>query len=126
MSEFDDDFAAADDLFAEVFGVDVEYWRGAVNYCEPTAEVVTMGHDGSEVENTAVANRPRSYLIAASELVIDSETVTPRQGDRIKETIGGTVHVFEVMRRAGARDVYEWVDVNGGSWVVHTKFVGTE
>jgi hypothetical protein len=125
MSLFDDDFAAADDLFAEVFGVTVDYWRSSSEIADITAEVITAEHDGSALETVNVISRPRAYLIKASLLVIGSATITPRQGDRIKETIGGTVHVFTVAR-INDRDAYEWADVNGGSWIVHCRLTGTE
>ncbi len=119
MSSVDADFAAADAMFAEAFGVSVTYVRGA-SETPLTAEVElydqrTSGPDGAEI-----TSQVRSYTITAADLAL-----TPRSGDQIKETIGGVVKIFEVLPIDQGR-CFKWVDGGERRMLVHTKYVGTE
>jgi hypothetical protein len=121
MAVFDTDFTAVDDMFAEVFGDTVDYYRGALS-AEITVEPITLDDEINEVEGFSTGVRRRSYAIRAVDLVIDGVTITPQTGDRIKETIGSSVLTFELAQRDD-RPPYLWSDVRGGSWIVFANLV---
>ena len=119
MSSVDADFAAADEMFSEAFGVSVTYVRG-VGETELTAEVQLQDYDIGGPDVAATVVQSRDYLLSASDL-----SLTPRPGDQIKETIGGVVKLFEVMPIA-ARPCWQWTDSQDRKMLVHTKYAGTE
>ncbi len=119
MSSVDADFAAADAMFAEAFGVLVTYLRG-VDETVLTAEVQLHDYEISSQGGTVTVVRSRDYLLSASDLGL-----TPRVGDQIKETIGGVVKLFEVMP-IGDRPCFEEADPSQRKLLVHTKYAGNE
>jgi len=114
---FDTDFAAADSMFAEAFGVSVSYVRGA-STTTLTAEVQLNEYKESGPEGGEIVVESRDYLITKADL-----SVTPRVGDQIKETIAGVVEIFEVMPVDG-REYRS--DVAKRKLLVHTKYAGSE
>lgn len=60
------------------------------------------------------------WLFAPEDIVLRSETITPRPGDRITETLSGVTVVYEVTPIGDAPCV-EWVDTSGIMIRVHTK-----
>ena len=74
----------------------VSYQRG-----EASIDVLaTIGRWTFEVDDgTGILEKieSRDFLISASHLVFDSEQVLPQRGDRIKETQGDKVYVYEVL-----------------------------
>lgn len=67
----------------------------------------------------------RDYLIQAAELVIGGVPIEPRQGDKIRETVGTTVNVYEVLA-PGNEPVWRWSDGYGKVRRIHAKHVDTE
>lgn len=102
----------------------VTYWRGQFS----VELLATAGETVWEVEQTEAVmldTNQRDYLIATDELIIDGETITPLAGDRIKETLGADVAVFEV---AAPFDEPPWrySDRDRLTLRVHTKAVDNE
>ena len=67
----------------------------------------------------------RDYLVPAADLVLDGETTLPARGDRIKETDGAIVFVYEVMA-PGSEPHFTFSDPYRKTLRIHTKFIGTE
>lgn len=122
-SDYDADFTAVADLFAEVYGAAVTYHR-ADNSVAITAERSSHDHEIINAEGMETVARSWGFLITSADLVIAAATITPRPGDRIKETISGVVHTFTV-ERLETRDCYEWADLQKTQVIVHTRLTGT-
>lgn len=125
MGTFDDDFNTVDDIFAEVFGGTVEIHRGASSTTRVTAEPIVRDYEVIDSDGIVTTVHVRDYVIDVANYQIATLVTDPRDGDRIKETIGDDVHVFEVVPIAD-RQCREWVGMSKPQWVIHTKFVGTE
>ena len=67
----------------------------------------------------------RDYLIRTVDLVLDSETVLPTAGDQIRETVGASVFVYEVMA-PGSEPPFRYSDPYRKALRIHTKHVATE
>jgi len=67
----------------------------------------------------------RDYLVRAVDLVLGGALTTPAVGDRIRETIGAKVEVYEVMG-AGQEKHFRKSDPDGLTLRVHTARVDTE
>ena len=67
----------------------------------------------------------RDYLVPAADLVLDDETTLPARGDRVKETDGAVVFVYEVMA-PGNEPHFIFSDPYRKTLRIHTKFIGTE
>ncbi len=130
MPTFDTDFAAADAMFAEAFGGTVTYVYGS-SEIEVTAEATIHDYEVIDSHGVFETIRSRDYVIAVDAIVIGGGTKKPRAGNKIKETINGTVEVFQVMplgrtTRFADRPAAEHTDASGTSWLIHTKHVETE
>jgi hypothetical protein len=67
----------------------------------------------------------RDYLVPAADLVLNGETTLPLRGDRIKETDGEKVFVYEVMA-PGKEPHFTFSDPYRKTLRIHTKHVATE
>jgi len=67
----------------------------------------------------------RDYLVRAADLVLRGAVVVPQVGDRIRETVGAKVEVYEVMG-AGQEKHFRKSDPDGLTLRIHTAHVGTE
>ena len=65
------------------------------------------------------------WLLAAADLVLDGSQVTPDEGDRIRQTIGQIVYIFEVMGRPGWPH-FNFCDTAGVRLRIHTRLIGQE
>jgi len=63
----------------------------------------------------------RDYLIEVSDLADFSE---PAAGDQVKDTLNGTVQIFEVMA-PGDEPVFRYADLFRRVFRIHTKHVGS-
>ena len=124
MTAFDDDFAAADAQFAEAFGGDVTFVRGG-SEITVTATAALQDYEATDTRGAVETVRSRDYVIEAADLAIAGSPIEPRSGDRIKETIAGTVEVFQAMP-LGNRPVAEHTDASHTAWLIHTKHIGSE
>ena len=102
----------------------VSYQRG-----ETSIDVLaTIGRTVFEIDDgTGVLEKieSRDFLIVASHLVLDSEPILPQPGDRIKETAGDKVYVYEVLA-PGKEPCYRFSDLYRNTLRIHTKHVDTE
>lgn len=67
----------------------------------------------------------RDYLVAAADLEAAGVTMPPRRGQKVRETVGGAVQVYELLT-PGAEPVWRWADPHRTLVRVHTKYVGSE
>ncbi len=67
----------------------------------------------------------RDYLIRATDLLVGGSSVLPRRGDRIRETKGTQVFVYEVVG-PGDEPCWRWSDSYRQTLRIHTKQVDTE
>jgi len=88
----------------------------------------TIGKSVFEVESGyAVLERveSRDYLVPAADLVLAGAVTLPLKGDRIKETDGAKVFVYEVMA-PGNEPHFQFSDPYRKTLRIHTKFIGME
>lgn len=67
----------------------------------------------------------RDFLILAQDLVLGGVRTLPERGDKVRETKGRTVWVYEVMA-PGGQPHYRYSDPYRKTLRIHTKHVGTE
>ena len=102
----------------------------AVTYCRGAESVelnATVGRTTFEVEREFGVEKveSRDFLIRSQDLVLSGQQVEPCQGDRIKETVGESVLVFEVMA-PGDEPPWRYSDPGRKTLRIHTKQVDTE
>jgi hypothetical protein len=105
---------------ASVAGAAVTYHRGASSV-GVTATLGRSTFDTDDGYGATIQVTSHDFLVFKSELLIDGSAVVPASGDRIRRTIGGVVHVYEVMNPpyapSGTTDV---------RYRIHSKFIKTE
>ncbi len=67
----------------------------------------------------------RDYLVLTADLVLAGIQTLPKAGDRIRETDGTRIFVYEVMA-PGSEPPYRYSDSYRRTLRIHTKYVGTE
>ncbi|MEL6741066.1 MAG: hypothetical protein AAFP26_10465 [Planctomycetota bacterium] len=105
----------------------VVYRRG-VDSVEIEATVGSTAFDRTDEYGVVHRIESRDYLVAAADLVLGGEAVTPKAGDRITETAEARVHEYEVMSSGSlGRDEPAWrySDPQRRTLRIHTKFVRT-
>ena len=107
-----------------------EHLSHAVTYCRGAESVelqATVGQTTFEVEREFGVQKveSRDFLIRATDLVLGGQPTEPQRGDRVKETLGGQVVVFEVMA-PGDEPPWRYSDPGRKTLRVHTKQVDTE
>jgi hypothetical protein len=120
---FDADFAAANDLLAEAFGGEVSLVRGYAERPGVTAQVFIQEYQGGGEDDMVTTLVFTDFLIDMDDYDFGDGPVEPRRGDRIKRTVGGTTHTYEVLPTPSGR-VCEWGDTSGDEWRIHTKHIG--
>lgn len=105
-------------------GVSITYARG-VDSVELTAwEGRTLFAIESRQEGAArVQWGDKDYLIVASELILDGDTVTPREGDRITQTLPEGDVTFEVLPPNRGEPAWRYSDPQRTILRVHVKEV---
>lgn len=69
----------------------------------------------------------RDFLLRTSDLILGGRPTLPKSGDRIRETSGEQVFVYEVMTPLGGNEPpFRYSDPNRRTLRVHTKHIGTE
>ena len=102
----------------------VTYQRGV----ESVAVQATVGRTVFELADAyGVVERTesRDFLVLAADLVLGGAAVLPERGDRIRETDGAKVYVYEVMA-PGKEPHWRWSDDYRRTLRIHTKHVATE
>lgn len=79
-----------------------------------------------ETDNYGVVHpiESRDYLIRSADLVLAGQPAVPRAGDRLRESLGGAVHVYEVMAFGGAPP-WRYSDSVRATLRIHTRHVET-
>ncbi|MBP7747009.1 MAG: hypothetical protein KA383_12840 [Phycisphaerae bacterium] len=67
----------------------------------------------------------RDFLVSAAQLVLGGKVVLPQAGDRIRETDGEQIFLYEVMA-PGGEPPWRYSDPYRRTLRVHTKFIGME
>ena len=101
----------------------VVYRRG-VNSVELLATVGSTAFDRTDEYGVVHRIESRDYLVAASDLVLGGQAITPKAGDRIAETGESSVHEYEVMS-PGDEPAWRYSDPQRRALRIHTKFVRT-
>ncbi len=102
----------------------VTYERGATT----VAVQATIGRTVFEIDDEfGVVHKleSRDFLIHAADLVLGGSTVLPERGDRIRETVGTTTYIYEVMA-PGKEPHFRYSDPYRKTLRIHTKQVGVE
>lgn len=102
----------------------VEYFRG-VNSVELAATIGRTEFDQADESGFIQQLESRDFIIRVSDLVISAATVQPQPGDRIKETNGSGIEVYEVMA-FGGEPPWRYSDLYRIAYRIHTKHVATE
>jgi hypothetical protein len=102
----------------------VEYVRG-----EQAVEILaTVGKTTFEIDDgygVLVRHESRDFLILAADLLIDGVAILPQRGDRIRETQGQRVFVYEVSA-PGKEPCWRYSDPFRKTFRIHTKNIDTE
>jgi len=88
----------------------------------------TVGKTTFEVDDgygVLARHESRDFLVLAAELMLEGQTVLPERGDRIRETQGRQVFVYEVTA-PGKEPCWRYSDPYRKTLRIHTKNVDTE
>jgi len=102
----------------------ISYQRGA----DQVLVDATIGKTEFEVDDgSGILQRiqSRDYLIQAADLQLGGVPTLPVAGDRIRETVGNQVFMYEVLA-PGNEPPYRYSDPFRKVLRIHTKHVGTE
>lgn len=126
MGLLNDASAWLNGMLGKAAGLSVTYRRGAVVIELLESEgSIWIGDNGFREERNGgpkVVTGERTYLILAS--AISDDFGEPEEGDRITETIGGVVFVFEIAPGNNGEPAARWSDAERTVWRVNTKAVG--
>lgn len=122
MSAIQDDFAAADALFAELFGDTATLVRGSAETEGVTVQMLSRSQPVAGELPTSL--HLADWLVATDDYQIGGTPVLPRPGDQLKVAIGGVDYIFELLP-LDSRPCYEWSDGSRQNWILHTKYVGS-
>jgi len=102
----------------------VTYRRGALS-----AEVAaTIGKTVFRVDDqygAQIRSESRDYLILTVDLVLGGNATLPQRGDQIRETVGETVFVYEVIA-PGDEPCFRFSDPYRKALRIHTKQIDQE
>ena len=96
-------------------GQSITYTRGP-NSATLTATIGETEYEKEDAHGVIIRFESRDFLIDAADLILDSVTVNPQDGDKI--TYGG--ETYEALSLDGGRP-YEPTDPYETQWRVHTK-----
>ena len=102
----------------------VTYHRGA----DSVAVQATIGRTVFEVDDgMGILEKieSRDFLILTADLILAGQASLPERGDRIKETSGDKVYVYEVLA-PGKEPHYRFSDPYRKTLRIHSKHVDTE
>lgn len=102
----------------------VEYRRG-MDAVSLSATVGRTVFEQADEYGIVHRTESRDYLVLTTDLVLAGVKAVPRAGDRVRETDGDQVFVYEVMA-LGAEPPYRYSDPYRRTLRIHTKHVGTE
>ena len=102
----------------------ISYVRGAQSVDLPA----TIGKTTFEVDDgygVLVRHESRDFLVLAADLVLDGAPVLPQRGDRVRETQGQQVFVYEVTA-PGKEPCWRYSDPYRKTLRIHSKQVDVE
>ncbi|NLE57922.1 MAG: hypothetical protein GX616_06145 [Planctomycetes bacterium] len=102
----------------------VQYQRGGESV-EIAATVGRTVFEQSDDYGIIHRTESRDYLVLATDLLLASVQTLPKAGDRIRETDGDKVFVYEVMA-PGGEPAYRFSDPYRRTLRIHTKQVAEE
>ncbi len=88
----------------------------------------TVGKTTFEVDDgcgVLVRHESRDYLVLAADLKFGDTPILPQRGDRVRETQGGTVYVYEVIA-PGNEPCWRYSDPYRKTLRIHAKQIDTE
>lgn len=97
----------------------VTYRRGSATV-SVTATLGSSAWESDSPTGGVIERESRDYLIDVDDLTLNGQAVTPRRGDRIEETRGGTTYTYEVIGDAD-RPPAEYSDRYRTKWRIHTE-----
>lgn len=97
---------------------DVSYVRGAASVAV-RATIGRTQYETDDDESVRIDFTDRDFLMLASDLVLAGVTVTPKPGDRVRETHGPQTLVFEVID-------WRYSDPYRQTLRIETKYIATE
>ena len=112
------------DQFKTHATVDVVYEQDA----QQVTVKATIGRTVFELDNghgVLERTESRDFLILGADLELGGLPVLPQRGDRIRETQGSKVYVYEVMA-PGREPAWRWSDPYRKTLRIHTKQVRVE
>ena len=77
----------------------------------------------TDTSGILVAIESRDFLISTANLLLDELPILPEVGDRIIETISGTLHAYEVAD-FGSEQSYRFCDPYRHKLRIHTRYIG--
>ena len=120
MNPFDqaitDAFAAA----TAVAGKVVTYQRGT-DWTKASAVSGQSLFDMVDAGGTAIQFQSRDYIFRTCDLFFGDTQVVPKRGDMVKEVVGDTTHVYEVLHPDANAQVWHYSDHGRGLIRIHTK-----
>jgi hypothetical protein len=102
----------------------VTYARGGLS----VDIAATIGKTTFEIDDgygVLVRYESRDFLVLAADLILGDGPTTPERGDRIRETQGGQVFVYEVTA-PGKEPCWRYSDPYRKTFRIHSKQVATE
>ena len=99
---------------------------GYVSGATTTTLLATIGRTEFEVVGEGgVMERTesRDFIVATADM---PGAQSQARGDQIRETVGATVHLFEVMAPVQSAPAWRWADASRTAYRIHTRLVGTE
>ena len=102
----------------------VEYVRGSRS-AEIPASIGKTTFEVGDGYGVLVRHESRDFLVLAADLVLDSVTTVPERGDRVRETHGRQVFVYEVTA-PGKEPCWRYSDAYRKALRIHTTQVDTE
>jgi hypothetical protein len=105
----------------------VTYHRGARSASVRAMIESRLLRLGDEMGGTTIVRTDASFVIPASDLVLDGEPIEPRRGDLIfvPDESGSGRNIYEVMRYGGEPE-FHYTDPHRTQLRVHTKHVEHE
>jgi len=100
--------------------VSITYVRGEDSSDPLSATVGKTDWPMGGTSNVQMAFETRDYLIAASDLVVNSAVVLPQRDDKVRETVGEKVYTYRVLDNDGIPP-YRFSDVDKTALRIHTK-----
>ena len=99
-------------------GVEIIYSRGDRNV---TVKAVPGSTQWAEATGAGYVetSQARDFLIAAADLVLGGESITPTRGDTITETVRGKQLTYPVASPGGSR-VFSYADTYRAIFRIHT------